>query len=184
MRDGSAQGAAGRRNAWLAIGVGGLVAGSFDLICAFLMFGIGVPRAIAGGLLGRAAFQGGAGTYFLGVTLHYLIAFSAAATYYSASRRLLFLRDHALICGLFFGIGLNLVMNLIVLPLSALHTAQPIATGLDSRPPGAHDSDRAAHLVQRPAVLPIGPFRSRSNLSFSRALFLQPRPINLLFLRQ
>jgi hypothetical protein len=127
MRDGSAQAAVGRGNALLAIGVGGLVAGSFDLACAFFMFGIGVPRAIAGGLLGRAAFHGGAGIYFLGVTLHYLIAFSAAAIYYSASRRLLFLREHPLVCGLFFGIGLYLVMNLIVLPLSALHVTHPIA---------------------------------------------------------
>lgn len=105
----------------LAIGVDRLVAGTFDLTSAFLTFGIGVPRAIAGGLPGRAAFQGGAGTYFLGVTLHYLIALSGAAVYYSASRRLLFLREHTLVCGMFYGIGFYLVMNLIVLPLSALH---------------------------------------------------------------
>jgi hypothetical protein len=77
-------------------------------------------------LLGRAAFQGGADTYFLGVTLHYLIAISAAVDY-PARRRIFFFREHALVCGLFFGNGLYLVMNLIVLPLSAPHVTQPIA---------------------------------------------------------
>jgi hypothetical protein len=33
----------------------------------------------------------------------------------------LFLREHTLVCGMFYGIGFYLVMNLIVLPLSALH---------------------------------------------------------------
>jgi len=116
-----------KENALLAIGVGGLVAGAFDLTCAFISFGAAVPKAIAGGLLGRAAFQGGPGVYALGVFLHFFIAIGAAAVYYAASRRLLFMRDHVLVCGLFFGIAIYLVMNLIVLPLSALHAARPIA---------------------------------------------------------
>ena len=58
--------------------VGGLVAGSLDLTSAFITFGWGVPRAIAAGLLGRQALQGGTGTWILGVSLHYYIAFSAA----------------------------------------------------------------------------------------------------------
>jgi hypothetical protein len=116
-----------KRNALLAIGVGGLVAGSFDMACALIIFGVNVPKAIAGGLLGHAAFQGGAGTYVLGVFLHYFIAFAAAAVYYAASRKLAFMREYALVCGLFFGIAIYLVMNLIVLPLSALHVTHPIA---------------------------------------------------------
>jgi Na+/alanine symporter len=114
-----------RPNALLAILVGGLLAGSLDLGSAFITFGSGVPRAIAGGLLGRAAFQGGAGTYVLGIALHFFIAMSAAAIYYAASRRLMFLREHALISGLFYGIAVFLVMNLVVLPLSALHARGP-----------------------------------------------------------
>jgi hypothetical protein len=35
--------------------------------------------------------------------------------------------EHALVCGMFFGIAIYLVMNLIVLPLSALHVTHPIA---------------------------------------------------------
>jgi hypothetical protein len=105
--------------------VGGALAGTFDLIAAFITFGPGVPRAIAGGLLGRAALQGGAGTWILGVVLHYFIAFSAAAIYCLSSRKLEFLKDHWLVCGLFYGIAVFLVMNLVVLPLCAYHSMGP-----------------------------------------------------------
>jgi hypothetical protein len=39
--------------------------------------------------------------------------------YWLASRRLEFLRSHFLVCGLFYGIAVFLVMNLVVLPVSA-----------------------------------------------------------------
>lgn len=79
----------------------------------------------AAGLLGRQTFQGGAGTYGLGVLLHFFIACSAAAVYYAASRRLSFMLEHPLVCGLFFGAAVEEVMSLIVLPLSALHARGP-----------------------------------------------------------
>jgi hypothetical protein len=115
----------GKKNALLAIGVGGLVAGTLDLLQACILFGWDVPLAIAAGLLGRQAFQGGAGTYILGVFLHFFIALSAAAVYYGASRKLVFLTEHPLVCGLFFGGAVEQVMNLVVLPLSALHARGP-----------------------------------------------------------
>ena len=109
----------------MAIGVGGLIAGVVDLTQACILFGWDIPLAIAAGLLGRQAFHGGAGTYILGVFLHFFIAFSAAAVYYGASRRLGFLTEHPLVCGLFFGGAVQEVMNLVVLPLSALHARGP-----------------------------------------------------------
>jgi hypothetical protein len=108
-----------------AIAAGGLIAGILDLTQASILFGIRVPLVIAAGLLGKGALHGGAGTYALGVLLHFFIATSAAAIYYAASRRLPFLATHWLICGLFFGAAVEEVMNLIVLPLSALHDAGP-----------------------------------------------------------
>jgi hypothetical protein len=108
-----------------AIGVGGLIAGTLDLLQAGILFGWDIPLAIAGGLLGRQAFQGGVGTYILGVLLHFFIALSAATIYYAASRRLVFLKEHPLVCGLFFGAAVEEVMNLAVLPLSALHARGP-----------------------------------------------------------
>src|ERR1700704_3722405 len=90
-------------SAILAIAVGGLVAGTLDLLQACVLFGWDIPLAIAAGLLGRQAFQGGAGTYFRGVFLHFFIACSAASVYYAESRKLRFLTEHPLVCGLFFG---------------------------------------------------------------------------------
>ncbi len=109
----------------IAIGIGGLVAGTVDLLQACILFGWDIPLAIAAGLLGKKAFGGGAGTYILGVLLHYFIATSAAAVYYAASRRLIFLRQSWLVCGLYFGAAVEEVMRLIVLPLSALHARGP-----------------------------------------------------------
>ena len=119
-----------RRNALSAIAIGGLTAGTLDLAQACILFGWGIPLTIAGGLLGpQVAAQGGAGTYVLGVLLHYFIATSAAAIYYIASRRLRFLTEFPLVCGLFYGIAVELVMRLIVLPLSALHARGPYQLG-------------------------------------------------------
>jgi hypothetical protein len=114
-----------KRSAVLAIAIAGLAAGTLDLIQASILFGWKVPLVIAAGLLGPQAFRGGAGTFILGVLLHYFIATSAAAIYYAASRRLRFLLEHPLVCGLFYGIAVELVMSYVVLPLSALHARGP-----------------------------------------------------------
>lgn len=115
-----------KRNTVMAIAVGGLVAGTLDLTQALILFGVRVPLVIAAGLLGRQAITGGGtGTYILGVLLHFFIATSVAAIYYAASRRLTFLKEHWLVCGLFYGMAVELVMNLVVLPLSALHSRGP-----------------------------------------------------------
>jgi hypothetical protein len=114
-----------KRSALLAIAMGGLTAGTLDLTQAFILFGRRVPLVIAAGLLGRQALHGGAATYVLGVLLHFFIAFSATAIYYAASRRLAFLKEHPLVCGLFYGIAVELVMGYIVLPLSALQDRGP-----------------------------------------------------------
>ena len=109
----------------MAIAVGGGIAGTLDLLQACILFGWRIPLVIAAGLLGRSAFQGGAGTYVLGVLLHFFIACSAAAIYYGASRKLRFLVEHPLVCGLFFGAAVEDVMSFVVLPLSALHARGP-----------------------------------------------------------
>ena len=115
----------GKRNALLAIAVGGFTAGTLDLLQACILFGARIPLVIAAGLLGRQALKGGMGTYVLGVLLHFFIAFSFATFYYAASRRLSFLKEHPLVGGLAYGAGVELVMTLIVLPLSALHAKGP-----------------------------------------------------------
>lgn len=117
--------ASGNRTALLAIGAGGLIAGTLDLLQACIKFGWDIPLVIAGGVLGNGAFNGGAATYALGVFLHYFIACSAAGTYYFAAFRLPFLKNYPLICGLFFGAAVEDFMRFVVLPLCALHSHGP-----------------------------------------------------------
>ena len=119
MNANSTQSPAQDRNLLAPILAGGLIAGTMDLTAAFIIWGWTVPRAIASGLLGPAALHGGAAIWTLGVFLHFFIALSAAAIYFFASRRLLFLKQNPLVCGLFYGIAVFLVMNLVVKPLSA-----------------------------------------------------------------
>jgi hypothetical protein len=118
MSANSTRTSSGGSSPYLAIGVGGLVAGVLDLTQACILFGPHIPLAIAGGLRG-------VGNYVLGICLHFFIALSAATVYYLASRRLGFLTEHPLVCGLFYGIAVELVMSYIVLPLSALHARGP-----------------------------------------------------------
>jgi hypothetical protein len=115
-----------RRNpAVFAILVGGFIAGVLDITYAIVFSGFrGVPalrvlQSVAGGLLGAAAFDGGLPTAVLGLFLHFFIAFSAAAIFYAASRRLPFLTRQAVLSGVLYGVVIYGVMNLIVLPLSA-----------------------------------------------------------------
>ncbi|MBB5064504.1 hypothetical protein [Granulicella mallensis] len=121
----SVPGSWSKKSALLAIAVGGLIAGALDLTQACILFGWDIPLSIAAGLIGPKALHGGAGTYVLGIFLHFFIALSAATIYYAASRKLGFLIEHPLVCGLFYGAAIETVMNLIVLPLSALHAKGP-----------------------------------------------------------
>lgn len=114
-----------QRSLALPILVGGFVAGLLDMTSAYVTFGRFMPLGIAGGLIGAAARYPAAGTYILGLAIHYFIAFSAAAAYCLASKRLTFLRENFFICGLVFGIVFFLFMNLVVLPLSAYHAMGP-----------------------------------------------------------
>jgi hypothetical protein len=115
------------RNALLAIGVGGFIAATLDLLQACILFGHDIILVITYGLVGPKALQGGAANYTLGVLLHVLISFIFATIYYAASRKLRFMAEHPLLCGLYFGATVHLVMMLIVLPLSALHQMDPIS---------------------------------------------------------
>jgi uncharacterized membrane protein YagU involved in acid resistance len=115
-----------RSRAFRAILWGGLMAGAFDIIFAFVFYGlkgstpIRILQSVASGLLGKDAFNDGTGTAALGMVCHFLIAFGAAAVYYAASRSLRFLVRRAVVCGLLYGILVYLFMNFVVLPLSAI----------------------------------------------------------------
>jgi len=110
-----------------AVVLAGLVAGTLDILAAFVVYGLrgatplGILQSIASGLLGRTtAYGGGGATAALGLALHFFIATSAAAVYYAASRRLDVLVTHAVPSGLLYGVAVWLFMNFVVIPLSAI----------------------------------------------------------------
>jgi len=109
-----------------ALLLGGLVVGVLDLTAAcvtnYLRAGIGPVRvfhSVASGLLGPKSFEGGVPTAALGILLHFVIAFGATAVYVAASRKLRFLVEHPVICGLLYGVAVYAFMNSVVVPLSA-----------------------------------------------------------------
>jgi hypothetical protein len=109
---------------------GGATAGVLDIAAALTVYGlrgarpIRVLQAIASGLLGAEAFKGGTGTAALGLALHFLIAFTAAAVYVAASRRLRILVDRPVLAGFMYGALVYAVMNAVVLPLSKVAPAR------------------------------------------------------------
>lgn len=107
------------------IGLGGLFAGILDITDAIVFYYFrGVPprtilQSVASGLLGADAFQGGNQTAALGLFLHFVIAFGAAAVFYVLSLRIRALWRRPLITGAAYGLVVYAVMNFVVLPLSA-----------------------------------------------------------------
>ena len=105
--------------------VGGVAVGILDILAAFVVryaFTRTPPQrvlqGIASGLIGPDAFSGGSGTAFVGLMLHFVIAFGAAAAYYVVSRNWRALVDHPVLSGLAYGVVVHFVMNSVVLPLS------------------------------------------------------------------
>jgi uncharacterized membrane protein YagU involved in acid resistance len=105
-----------------AILLGGFVAGTIDVGSACLINLLGpvvILHAIASGLLGRASFFGGAPTAFLGLLLQWIMSLLIAAIYVLAANYLPALLRRWIAGGLAYGVGIFIVMNYVVVPLSA-----------------------------------------------------------------
>jgi hypothetical protein len=105
---------------------GGTVAGVLDITyaCVFWAIKRGLPpsrifQSVAAGLLGDASFQGGTRTATLGLALHFFIALTMAIVFWLASRRWPLLVARPLLASAAYGVVLYLVMNFVVVPLSA-----------------------------------------------------------------
>lgn len=114
------------RPAAILVGTGLLVA-TVDAIFASTYWHVaaGVPatrilQGIAAGLLGKAAFQGGDATAWLGAALHYGMAMAMVLVYYFASRWMPVLARRPWVYGPLYGLVVYAVMNGVVLPLSAV----------------------------------------------------------------
>lgn len=115
------------RRALSSVVLGGLVAGAFDItyavVFSYLRRGVAPSRvlqSVASGLLGPAAYDGGAPVAALGLGLHFFIALVAAAVYVFASQYLSVLVRRPVLMGAVYGFGIFVVMNWVVLPLSRI----------------------------------------------------------------
>jgi hypothetical protein len=104
----------------------GLVAGTLDITAALVVYThsgaerIRLLQGIASGLIGKSALHGGGTTALLGLLCHFVIAMSWAAIYFAVSRRVRFLVEHAFVSGAVYGLIVYLIMNHVVVPLSAI----------------------------------------------------------------
>lgn len=104
----------------------GLIAGCIDLSAALTFSAIrgtapkSVLQAIASAMIGQQAFEAGGSTVALGFGMHFVIAFTVATTYITASRYLAVLIQYPLWSGLLYGAAVHLFMTFLVLPLSSL----------------------------------------------------------------
>ncbi len=104
-----------------------LICGTLDINAAFLNSWLQADRspvwvlqAVASALLGRdAAFAGGWGVGVLGLGLHFLVAFNAAAVFWLLSRKFPPLLRHAVPAGLLHGAAVYLFMNCVTLPFTS-----------------------------------------------------------------
>jgi hypothetical protein len=118
-----------RARAFETIVLGGLTAGTLDIIDAFVVSGLRgvtptrVLHYIASGVLGPSASEGGMLAAALGLTLHFVIALGAAATYLAASRTFPVLLRRPIVCGLTFGLAVWAVMRYVVVPLSLVRAS-------------------------------------------------------------
>ena len=116
--------------------LGGGIAGLLDCLYATVLWGFllgdnpaGVWQSVAAGLLGKASYEGGNATALLGLALHFFIAFVMALVYVLASRRLPVLTARPLLMGVLYGAALYVVMNFVVVPLSAIGFHAPSLKG-------------------------------------------------------
>jgi hypothetical protein len=109
-----------------AVLTAGFAAGALDIIAAFVIYGwlgvspIRILQSISAGLLGAGVSRGGLPTAVLGLFLQFVIATIAAWVYYVASGRVPMLRDRPIAWGAVYGVIVWVVMNFVVVPLSAV----------------------------------------------------------------
>jgi hypothetical protein len=123
---------AGSSGRMQAIAVGGLAAAVLDALdalvayrLAFGMSPLAIYQFVASGLLGQEAYAGGVPAALLGLLVHFLVAFTAAAVFVLASERLPRIRREAVRWGLGYGVLVFVVMGFGVIPLSRIPPSTP-----------------------------------------------------------
>lgn len=112
---------------WRKILLGTLVVGVLDITEVIIFYAlwrdvspIRIFHSVAAGLLGRqAATAGGVRTALLGLAIHFCIAFVVVLLYHLAVSRVRALAAHPFVFGPLYGIVVYLMMNFVVLPMTA-----------------------------------------------------------------
>jgi hypothetical protein len=122
------------RNSLLRLSViGGLIIGLLHLLVQVgLVYGlilkspfIGSLQYVASGVMGDAAFAGGLATALLGFVLEFVLTIIIAGVFILSADRIPFLRRNVIPGSLLYGFGVFIVMNFVVLPLSAAAVSPP-----------------------------------------------------------
>jgi hypothetical protein len=107
---------------------GGLIAGTIDIGAAAIISKANplfILQAVATGLFGRASFQGGGGTMVSGMLLQWAMSILIAAIFTYAANSWSVLARRWFLWGTLYGVVVFLVMNYVVVPLSAAPFKSP-----------------------------------------------------------
>ena len=107
--------------------IGGFIAGLLHLVVQQgIVFGLILKTPIvsalqfaASGIMGEAAFAGGLATALFGLVLDFIMITIMAGVFIFSVDRIPLLRRNVILGSILYGFGVFIVMNLIVLPLSA-----------------------------------------------------------------
>jgi hypothetical protein len=107
--------------------IGGFIAGVLHFVIQQgIVFGLILKNPIisslqfvASGIMGDAAFTGGLATALLGLVLDFIMITIMAGVFIFSADRIPLLRRNIMLGSILYGFGIFIVMNLIVLPLSA-----------------------------------------------------------------
>lgn len=107
--------------------IGGIISGFLHLLVQqAIVFGLILKSPImsslqytASGIMGDAAFAGGLATALLGLVLDFIMITIMAGVFIFSVDRIPLLRRNVILGSILYGFGIFIVMNLIVLPLSA-----------------------------------------------------------------
>ena len=116
------------RNSLLRLSlIGGIISGFLHfLVQQGIVFGlilktpiISSLQFVASGIMGDAAFAGGIATALFGLVLDFIMITIMAGVFVFSVDRIPLLRRNVIVGSILYGFGVFIVMNLIVLPLSA-----------------------------------------------------------------
>ena len=117
------------RNSFLRLSVSaGLITGALHIIIQVAVVFVLIVKAstfmvglqyVASGAIGDAAYTGGLTTALLGFILEFVITIIIAGIFIFSASRIPLLQKNVIVGSLLYGFGVFIIMNFIVLPLSA-----------------------------------------------------------------